>query len=150
MKLVRRQVLLTFVAGLVVLASATAAGAAPARTAASANLCTVAKGVGRSFTKLPSSQSLTAAKAQAAFRTNVAKLAAAKGALVGAAPSSLKPDVRTAIAFLVLLKADLTKVGWSYAALATKPAMVAALQKSELRSRPAIARLSRYWHKTCE
>jgi hypothetical protein len=93
--------------------------------------------------------SLTSSQAQALFKTNLGKILAAKTALIGAAPGSLKPDMRKAIALFALFKTDLGKVHYNFAALATRPTLLHGLEKTISTSGPAFHQLKLYFTKTC-
>ena len=150
MSCVRRHVLLVS-CSFIVCASAVTAGAAasPQRVATAESLCTVAKGVALSLEKAPTTGSLTTVQGQALFKHNLGKILAAKAALIGASPSSLKPDMRRAIALFALFKTDLTKVNYNFAALETKPTMVHGLESAITKSGPAFHRLKTSFSKTC-
>jgi len=149
MSFARRHVLLVFAATLVSVMCITAstAGAAPTRSASAANLCSVAKGVGHSLVKTPSTTSFTTELATT--KKNAAKILAAKGALVSAAPGSIKKNIKTVIAWFGLVQTDLNKVHWNIAALESKPALVQRLIAAGNKAEPSFNRLKVYFHKTC-
>lgn len=145
MKPVRRHALLVSLAALVLVACSTAATAAasPAGAAHAANLCTVGKGVVKSLT-VPRS-----ATAASTLQANVAKILAAKSALISASPAKLKTDMRTALSLLALFKADLAKVGGNFALVYSKPALAKPLVAAVTKDTPAINRINRYVKTTC-
>jgi hypothetical protein len=150
MRSVRRLVLVVS-ACCVVLAWAVTAGlaASPQRVSRAASLCTVAKGVAQSLEKAPATASLSTAQGQALFKHNIGRILAAKGALIGAAPSSLKTDMRQAIGVFALFKTDLTAVHFNFAALLKRPAMLHHLETAITKSEPAFNKLHTYFTKTC-
>ncbi|HXH97574.1 MAG TPA: hypothetical protein VNH40_10230 [Gaiellaceae bacterium] len=152
MRLARRHRLLVLVSGLILLAGVTAAtaGASPARSTKAANLCTVAKSVASSFVTPPSVKTLSTPQAQAELKANLATLVGKKGRLVAASPKTLKKNMRTAIGAFALLKTDLVKANWNFAALATKPAVLTALETKFEKSGPSFRRLKKYFTKTCK
>ena len=133
------------------LASPVTAGAtsAPQSVSGAASLCTVGKGVAVSLEKPPATASLTTAQGQVLFKHNLGKILGAKSALIGAAPSSLKTDMRQAIGVLALFKTDLTAVHFNFAALLKRPAMLHHLETAVTKSQPAFNKLHAYFTKTC-
>jgi hypothetical protein len=102
-----------------------------------------------SLEKAPATASLSTAQGRALFKHNVGKILAAKAALIGAAPSSLKTDMRQAIGVLALFKTDLTAVHFNFAGLLKKPAMLHHLEAAVNSSKPAFNKLRTYFTKTC-
>jgi hypothetical protein len=152
MKLVRRRTPLAFLAALVLTTGITAstAAAAPAGPASSASLCVVAKGVAQAFTIVPSTATLSTAQSQAVLKKNLGKIVSAKSRLVSASPATLKADMKRVIAAYALLKKDLAGVNWNFAALATKPTVVLALEKTFVKTKGSFTRVTRYFRKTCK
>lgn len=134
---------------ILVLAVTSGAGASPQRASTAASLCTVAKGVAVSLEKAPSTGSLTTAQGQALFKNNLGKILAARGALIGAAPASLKANMRQAIGVFALFKTDLSKVHYNFGALVSKPALTKGLSTAITKAEPAFHHLKAYFTNTC-
>lgn len=112
-----------------------------------ASFCGVAKSFALSLQTAPTTQSLAATQSQ--LKTNLTRLAAAKGSLVAAAPASLEGDLGNVIGLYGQLRADLVKANWSLAALAKSPTTMIALLAEARKDTPSFAQLTQYLTRTC-
>jgi hypothetical protein len=137
------------VVALVALACAmpAAAGASAHAAFREASFCGVAKSFALSLQKAPTTQSLAASQSQ--LKTNLTKIAAAKGSLIAAAPARLKGDLGNVIGLYGQLRADLAKTNWSLVSLAKSPTTMGALLAEAKKDQPSFAQLKQYLTKTC-
>ena len=147
MRFAHRQV--TFVVAVLALTCAmpAAAGASSRVALREANFCVVAKSFALSLQKAPTTRSLVAEQSQ--LKTNLTKLAAAKGSLLAAAPTPIKGDAGTVIGLYGQLRTDLVKTNWSLAALAKNPAVMGALLAQADKDKPEFDGLKQYLTTTC-
>ena len=147
----RRPAQLAALAALVAVAAAVPASAvsSPARNTRGASLCSVAKGVAKTLERPPTAASLTTAQAQAQLKTNLGRVLAARNRLVGASPGSLKPAMRQVLAVFALLRSDLSAANWSFAVLASKPAVLSKLEATLGKSKRSFNRVGGYLRTTC-
>ena len=147
MRFAQRQACLVVALGALACAVPAAAGAASQTTLREANLCGAAKSFALSLQTAPTTRSLAAEQSQ--LKTNLNKLAGAKGSLIAAAPAPLKGDLGNVIGLYGHLRADLVKTNWSLAALEARPATVGALLAEADKDKRSFTHLKQYFTKTC-
>jgi len=110
------------------------------------SFCGTAKGVAKYLKSTLSPTSSGAAVSSADLKLTYTTIANEEGALLGAAPKSLKTNLRRAFSFINLVKSDYEKVDWQTAKMAPYyPALVA---KGAATAKP-IAAVKAYLHNSC-
>jgi hypothetical protein len=134
------------VTALLVLGSATAAGATPTGARSSeASFCAVSKGVAQYLVKLQSQ--LSSASSPTRTKAVWGAIMSAEPSIKSSAPGSLKGDVNRVYVAATVINADLKKANWNVAGLAP---YVSSLNAQMTKAKPSLNRLDNYWRGTCK
>jgi hypothetical protein len=127
---------------------ATAATAAPARhDSTQSSFCATAKGIVKYLrSTLTLSASGVATQTPANLKLEYTTVVSREGGLLGAAPASLKANLRRAFSFVNLVKADFVKAGWQVAKMT--PYFPALAANAQANARPITA-VKSYLDDTC-
>ncbi|HVU76646.1 MAG TPA: hypothetical protein VHC67_03620 [Gaiellaceae bacterium] len=120
-----------------------AASAAPARHD---SFCGQARSISRYLTTTLKATSPGSTATPAKLKLAYTTVLNARGALIGSAPKTLKPSLRTAFSFIALVKADFEKADWQLQNMTQYfPALIA---KAQADQKP-IAKVEAYLRGTC-
>jgi hypothetical protein len=134
------------VTALLVLGSATAAGASPTGARSSeANFCAVSKGVAQYLVNLQSQ--LGSASSPTRTKAVWGAIMSAEPSIKSSAPGSLKGDVNRVYVAATAINADLKKANWNVAGLLP---YVSSLNAQMTKAKPSLNRLDNYWRGTCK
>ena len=141
-----RMVVALVATALLVLGSATAAGAAPTGARSSeANFCAVSKGVAQYLVNLESQ--LRSASSPTRTKAVWGAIMSAEPSIKSSAPGRLKRDVNRVYVAATAINADLKKANWNVAGLLP---YVSSLNAQMTKATPSLNRLDNYWRGTCK
>jgi hypothetical protein len=123
---------------------------ASSAAAAPASFCGTAKGVAAALVHSGNSLTPTATTNLATFQKRLkatyASLLAAKPALIGSAPASIKADLQKTFSFISFINTKMNSVGWDFTKVTPFAQQLVAKAKA---AQPALLHLSAYFRGSC-
>lgn len=116
----------------------------PAAAVRAASFCSVSRDVAKALVR--ATKGLSAASLPTQLETKYTLIVHAEPKLLGAAPGSLKRDLRKVFSFVNLVYAKLKSANWQIAGLASS---IGVLEAKAKQAEPAVTRLGHYYRTTC-